>query len=88
LRRSSFRSREERQVHILHSPYRCETCGERFWVISRKARNATIWMLALMIASGTIAMVTAPFIKVKVPPQQPPSAPSAGGAPAPPYEQG
>ena len=78
LRRSSFRSREERQDHILRSPYRCEECGERFWFMSRKVRNATIWMLALVIASGTIALVTAPLIPVRAPPEQPPSAASAG----------
>lgn len=88
LRRSSFRSREERQDHILRSPYRCEECGERFWVISRKARNATMWMLALVIASGTIALVMAPLIPVRVPPQQAPSAPSSVGAGAVPSGQG
>src|SRR5207247_10223793 len=72
LRRSSFRSREERQDHILRSPYRCEECGERFWFMSRKVRNATIWMLALVIGSGMIALVTAALIPVRAPPEPTP----------------
>jgi hypothetical protein len=29
---------EERFAHALHSPYRCNDCNERFWLLSRSTR--------------------------------------------------
>ncbi len=37
VRRSSIRDRES-GAHAFRSPYRCEACRHRFWVVSRKAR--------------------------------------------------
>ena len=76
--RSSFRGPDEREFYILRSPYRCEQCGERFWVISRKAQRAMIWilvLLVLMIVSVTLALLIPAEI-----PQPPPLAPPSRGA--------
>ena len=77
VRRSSFQGTDERKPYALRSPYRCEECGERFWVISRKARHAMIWILVLvvlMIASSIALLILAEI------PQQGPSAPPSDGA--------
>ena len=55
VRRSGFQSQDEEQIHVFTSPYRCEECSERFWVLNRKTRHAMIWILVLLIASVTIA---------------------------------
>src|ERR1700720_4630037 len=76
--RSSFRGPDEREFYVLRSPYRCEQCGERFWVVSRKAQRAMIWilvLLVLMIVSTTIALL----MPAEIPPL-PPSVPPARGA--------
>jgi hypothetical protein len=49
VRRSSFEGPDEQQDHVLLSPYRCENCGSRFWVISRRARYMSIGILVLLI---------------------------------------
>jgi hypothetical protein len=56
IRRSSFRSSEERESHFLRSPYRCENCDERFWVLSRKAKYL-VGMLVALIALAVIAIL-------------------------------
>jgi hypothetical protein len=36
--RRSFLDQAEAVAHRFRSPYQCEECGTRFWVISRKVR--------------------------------------------------
>lgn len=79
VRRSSFHGQGDREQHVLHSPYRCEVCGERFWVVSRKARN----MMALILAV-LVLVVLGVVIDWRFPaelPQRPAPQESAGGAP-------
>jgi hypothetical protein len=45
VRRSSIRSRET-DAHAFRSPYRCRACNERFWVMSRRTRTATVAAIA------------------------------------------
>ena len=40
VRRSGI-SRSEARSHSFHSPYRCQSCECRFWVLSRKTRIGT-----------------------------------------------
>jgi DNA-directed RNA polymerase subunit RPC12/RpoP len=54
VRRSQFQSQEEAEEHVFTSPYRCDQCIGRFFVLSRKTRYAMIGILALLIASATI----------------------------------
>lgn len=53
VRRSSAGAAEARS-HGFQSPYRCETCDTRFWVISRKARlaaaAAAVCVLVIVLA--------------------------------------
>ena len=58
VRRAHFQSRDEAQRHFLTSPYRCEKCNKRFWLLSRKARYATITILALVIVALIIVTLT------------------------------
>ena len=51
VRRSSIRGREA-GAHAFRSPYRCEACRHRFWVVSRKTR---IGAAAALI--GTVTLV-------------------------------
>ena len=71
VRRAHFQSRDEAQRHVLTSPYRCEECNERFWLLSRKTRQTTIAILALVIASVIM-------MPMKPPPLVPPAAPASG----------
>ena len=73
VRRAHFQSRDEAQRHVLTSPYRCEECNERFWLLSRKTRHTTIAILALVVASVIIASV----MPMKPPPLVPPPAPAS-----------
>ena len=75
VRRSAFSDYEERDAHIFRSPYRCEKCGERFWVVSRKARRLFIWTLF-----GAVALVTFAFLIPEGAPPQRPSAQPSGDA--------
>ena len=79
VRRSAFRDYEEARAHIFRSPYRCEKCGKRFWVISRKVRRLILWTLG-----GAFALLTIAFLIPEEPPQKPPSAQPSGGAIMPP----
>jgi hypothetical protein len=36
-------------VHRFRSPYRCKDCGARFWVISRRARLAGVFLGAALL---------------------------------------
>ena len=49
VRRSAFAGPEDQQDHILLSPYRCQNCNSRFWVIGRRARRIMIAILVLII---------------------------------------
>ena len=63
VQRSHFLGHEEHERYPLRSPYRCNACGGRFFVISRKVRRAMIGLLAvvaLMIAFATIALLIPP----------------------------
>jgi len=54
VRRSSIRAAELSSHPRLRSPYRCRDCGERFWVISRRAQ----WFMgfvAVVLLAGTVA---------------------------------
>ena len=58
MRRSLLRPNETRR-HLLLSPYRCVSCSERFWVVSRKAK-------ATAALSGTLlAFVAAGFVAAR-----------------------
>ena len=79
VRRASFRTREEKRLHVLRSPYRCKECGLRFWVISRKVRHLMIWapvLLAPIIVAATIAFL----MPARLPEPQPSAAPSSGAS--------
>jgi hypothetical protein len=56
VRRSSIRPLEADAAikPRLRSPYRCRDCGERFWVISRRA-NYLAGLVAIAIVAGAIA---------------------------------
>ena len=56
IRRSAFRG-SEANAHAFRSPYRCENCKHRFWLVSRKARlGATAAGIALF--SGIVFLAT------------------------------
>jgi hypothetical protein len=55
VRRSAFRGPDERQLYVFRSPYRCEGCGERFWVLSGNAR-LMIGAVVLLIALAALAL--------------------------------
>jgi TPR repeat protein len=53
VRRSSIRGLEASAKPRLRSPYRCRDCGERFWVISRRAN----YLVGLAVLAGVAATV-------------------------------
>src|SRR5271166_1517883 len=57
VRRSSVREAGASPKPTLRSPYRCRNCGERFWVISRRA-----YYLAGLIGVAVVAGVAAWFL--------------------------
>jgi TPR repeat protein len=54
VRRSSIRPNEASGKPRLRSPYRCRDCGERFWVISKRANYLAI-LAAVTIIVATFA---------------------------------
>jgi uncharacterized protein (DUF983 family) len=48
---------QEGEFHILQLPVRCEECGERFWILSRRAWALILWIIVIMIAAVTIALL-------------------------------
>jgi hypothetical protein len=54
VRRSTIRASEASATPRLRSPYRCRDCGERFWVISRRA-NYLVGLAVVASVAGTIA---------------------------------
>ena len=58
VRRSRFQSQEEIDEHVFTSPYRCDACCGRFFVVSRKTRYAILGIVAFLIASA-IALIPA-----------------------------
>jgi len=53
-RRSSIRATETSGTPRLRSPYRCLDCGERFWVLSRRAHYFAV-VVGVAIVAGVIA---------------------------------
>ncbi len=46
----------ETGMHPFHSPYRCQDCDARFWVVSRRARwGATAGGLVVLMVVGAVA---------------------------------
>jgi len=58
-RRSRFQPQEEIDDHVFTSPYRCDACCGRFFVVSRKTRYAILGIVAFLIASTAIALIPA-----------------------------
>jgi TPR repeat protein len=54
VRRSTIRGPEASAKPRLRSPYRCRDCGERFWVISRRA-NYLMGLAVVAGVAGTVA---------------------------------
>jgi hypothetical protein len=54
VRRSTIRGSEASAKPRLRSPYRCRDCGERFWVISRRA-NYLVGLAIVASVAGTVA---------------------------------
>jgi hypothetical protein len=55
VRRSVLHASEDRASGPrLRSPYRCRDCGERFWVISRRA-NYALAFLSIAVVAGVVA---------------------------------
>lgn len=54
VRRSSIRPLEASAKPRLRSPYRCRDCGERFWVISRRA-NYLASLAVFAVVAGIVA---------------------------------
>ena len=66
VRRSHFRNRVERDLYRTRSPYRCESCGNRFFVVSYKARRGILIAIvsAFLIALATLLwLMTPPEVK-------------------------
>ena len=57
VRRSRFESQEEVDQHVFTSPYRCDACYGRFFVVSRKTRYAILGAVTFLIASAAIALI-------------------------------
>ena len=75
VRRSSIRPSEASAKPRLHSPYRCRDCGERFWVISRRA-NYLASLAVFAAVAGVVAwnVVGAPDENRHEPPRPTPNA--------------
>ena len=54
VRRSTIRPAEKSATPRLRSPYRCRDCGERFWVISKRA-NYFAGLAGIVIVAGAFA---------------------------------
>ena len=55
VRRSTFHV-GEREAHLFQSPYQCDHCGARFWVLSRHVRTrvvATAIVFAMVVILST-----------------------------------
>ncbi|HTS20190.1 MAG TPA: sel1 repeat family protein [Casimicrobiaceae bacterium] len=73
VRRSQLRASEEgARGPRLRSPYRCRDCGERFWVISRRA-NYALGFVTIAVIAGVVAW------NVSSSPPPPRPAPTAEG---------
>ena len=55
VRRSSIRPVETSATPRLRSPYRCRECGERFWVMSRRASYYLALVVGVAAVAGTVA---------------------------------
>jgi len=45
VRRSRFQGSAEHTLHPFQSPYRCAACGNRFFVVSRKTKQAAVGLV-------------------------------------------
>jgi hypothetical protein len=72
VRRSRIRP-EERGAHGFRSPYRCEACHARYWVISRKAYASFV--------SGGLSVLIGVLLAVALSSSSPRPSVVAGGAP-------
>lgn len=53
VQRSGLRA-SERGSHALRSPYRCNACETRFWVLSRKARIGAFAASVILLTASAI----------------------------------
>ena len=71
VRRSSVHSSETRS-HGFRSPYRCQECDTRFWVVSRRARLGAIAAGACVLVIIVIALMSAPPVRYSARVAEPP----------------
>jgi hypothetical protein len=71
VRRSGVHSSEARS-HGFRSPYRCQECDTRFWVVSRRARLGAIAAGACVIVIIVIALMSAPPVRYSARVAEPP----------------
>ncbi|MGE5169890.1 MAG: hypothetical protein ACM3JC_05905 [Rudaea sp.] len=60
MRRSGCCS-EEKLTHALHSPYRCNDCDTRFWLLSRSARKSA-WVAGALVSVAMLFVVGATLL--------------------------
>ena len=68
IRRSAIRS-SEANAHAFRSPYRCENCKHRFWLVSRKARLGAA-TAGIALFSGIVFLATLLVLPRYVVPEQ------------------
>lgn len=62
VRRSTFHP-GEREAHSFQSPYECEDCGARFWVLSRHVRTrvvttAIVFAMVVILSTGFATLLS------------------------------
>ena len=62
VRRSTIRA-SERGAHAFRSPYRCEACRARYWVLSRKVRLGVVAAGASVLTVALLATAAALLIR-------------------------
>jgi len=68
IRRSAIRG-SEANAHAFRSPYRCENCKHRFWLVSRKARLGAA-TAGIALFSGIVFLATLLILPRYVVPEQ------------------
>jgi predicted RNA-binding Zn-ribbon protein involved in translation (DUF1610 family) len=68
IRRSAIRG-SEANAHAFRSPYRCENCKHRFWLVSRKARLGAA-TAGIALFSGIVFLATLLILPRYVAPEQ------------------
>jgi len=56
--RSSIHSDDSRLRLLLLSPYRCNSCGKRFWLISSRIRSVLIGIASVGALAAVVIIVT------------------------------